>query len=140
MVHARLSAVTVLVTAGLLLASCGGGGGGGGSGYSTAPPSGNGNNQTPTPTTSVSVKNNVFTPQDISVSGGSTVTWTWDSCSPDPYGGAQTCVDHSVLFDDGTTSPTKSSGAYTRTFSAPGTYPYHCAVHGAAMSGKVVVQ
>ena len=138
MVHARLTAATILVTAGLLLAGCGGGGGGG-NGYTTSP-SGNGNNQTPTPTTSVTVKNNVFTPQDISVTGGATVTWTWDSCSPDPYGGTQTCVDHSVLFDDGTTSPTKSSGTYARVFSAPGTYAYHCAVHGSAMSGKVVVQ
>ena len=139
MVHARLGTAALFITAGLLLAGCGGGGGGGGSGYTTAPP-GNGSNQTPTPTTSVSVKNNVFTPQDISVTGGSTVTWTWDSCAPDPYGGAQTCVDHSVLFDDGATSPIKSSGAYTRTFSAPGTYSYHCAVHGTSMSGRVVVQ
>lgn len=139
MLHARLSAVTALLTTGLLLAGCGGGGGGGGNGYSTAPP-GNGNNQTPTPSTSVSVKNNLFTPGDISVASGATVTWTWDSCTPDPYGGAQQCVDHSVSFDDGTSSVTKSSGAYTRTFATAGTYPYHCVVHGAAMSGKVVVQ
>ena len=139
MVHVRLTAAAVLVTGGLLLTSCGGGGGGG---YSTAPPGNNNNNNNtpPTATTSVSVKNNTFTPGDISVSSGVTVTWTWDSCTDDGYGGPQTCVDHNVTFDDGAVSPTKSSGVYTRSFATAGTYPYHCAVHGAAMSGRVVVQ
>ena len=137
MIRVRLAGAAVLVTAGLLLSNCGGGGGGG---YSTSP-SGNGNpTPTPTPTTSVAVKNNMFTPGDISVTSGATVTWTWDSCTPDPYGGAQICVDHSVLFDDGTSSTTKSSGTYARAFAAAGTYSYHCAVHGTAMSGRVIVQ
>jgi plastocyanin len=138
--HVRVTAVAVLVAAGLLLTSCGGGGGGGG--YTTAPP-GNGNptsTPSPTPTTSVGVKNNLFTPGNISVSPGATVTWTWDSCTDDGYGGPQTCVDHNVTFDDGVASTTKSSGAYARSFPTAGTYPYHCAVHGASMSGRVVVQ
>ena len=139
MIHVRLTAVAVLVSAGLLLTSCGGGGGG--SGYTTAPPGNNNNNNPPpTATTSVTVKNNLFTPTDITVSPGATVTWTWDSCTDDGYGGPQTCVDHTVTFNDGAASAVKSSGAYTRSFATAGTYLYHCAVHGTGMSGRVVVQ
>jgi plastocyanin len=29
---------------------------------------------------------------------------------------------------------------YTFTFTTPGTYSYDCAVHGAAMTGRIVVQ
>ena len=138
MVHVRLTAAAVLVSAGLLLTSCGGGGGGG---YTTAPPGNNNNNNPPpTATTSVTVKNNLFTPTDISVSPGATVTWTWDSCTDDGYGGPQTCIDHTVTFTDGVASGLKSSGAYTRSFATAGTYPYHCAVHGTGMTGRVVVQ
>ena len=39
--------------------------------------------------------------------------------------------------DDGIASGTQSSGTFQRTFSAAGAYPYHCTIHGAAMSGTV---
>ncbi|NUP56916.1 MAG: hypothetical protein HOQ19_13875 [Gemmatimonadaceae bacterium] len=54
----------------------------------------------------------------------------------------KTCVNHSVPWDTpgGTASPTQSEGNYTRAFATAGTYDYHCAIHGAAMSGKIVVQ
>jgi plastocyanin len=132
--------------------ACGGGGGGGGSGTPTSPttPSTPSTPSTPTPTTpaspaTVGVENNTFTPSTLTVVSGSTVTWTWDTCTTgyDPYGGTTpTCVDHSIVWDTpgGTPSPMQSKGTYQRTFSAAGTYDYHCAVHGAAMSGKVVVQ
>jgi plastocyanin len=66
------------------------------------------------------------------------VTWTWNTCTGDGYGG-QTCVSHSVTFDDGVTSPTQDTGTYNRTFTAKGTYTYHCLVHGAAMTGTITV-
>jgi plastocyanin len=72
------------------------------------------------------------------VAVGTTITWAWNSCTPDGYNG-QTCVAHNVVFDDGTTSGLMDQGTYARTFSVAGTYPYHCAVHGAAMSGSVTV-
>jgi hypothetical protein len=65
------------------------------------------------------------------VAVGGTVIWTWTGTDV-----------HSVKSTGSTTfasSPVKSSGTYAATFAAPGTYTYECAVHGAAMSGRVVV-
>jgi plastocyanin len=117
--------------------SCGGGGGGGPTGNNT------GNVQQPPPGTpnSVIVNNNSFSPTDLNVAKGATVTWTWNSCSGgDSYGTGEVCVAHNVAFDDAVVSGSQSAGTFTRTFDAAGTFPYHCAIHGAAMSGKVVVQ
>ena len=46
----------------------------------------------------------------------------------------------SVTFDDGPESAIQTAGSFNRTFGGAGTFPYHCAVHGAAMSGTVVVK
>ena len=129
-----------------------GGGGGGSTPITPTSPSTPSTPSSPTPNTpasptEVAVKNNTFAPATTTVSPGTTVRWTWDTCTggtPDPYGynpGA-TCVEHSIVWDAGgaSSSPTQSEGTYQRTFDAAGTYNYHCAIHGAAMSGKVVVQ
>jgi plastocyanin len=96
----------------------------------------------PPPANTVQVTNNTFTPGTLTVKAGDTVTWDWDTCSGgDPYGGGETCVAHSVALDDGSVSSgTQSKGSFTHQFTTAGTYAYHCAVHGAAMSGKIVVQ
>jgi plastocyanin len=78
----------------------------------------------------VVVGNNSFSPSAMTVAKGTTVTWTWDQYS----------TNHNVKFDDGPGSQTMSSGSYTRTFSAAGTFPYHCEVHGQSMSGTITVQ
>jgi plastocyanin len=100
-----------------LLSACGGG-----SDSTTGPVDAQGN--------TVTVGNNVFSPADLSVATGTTVTWSW----------AAAAVEHNVTFDDGQHSATQSSGSFPRTFSAAGTYPYHCTIHGAAaMHGSVTV-
>jgi plastocyanin len=117
----------------LAVASLGACGGGGGS--TSPPPLGN----TTPPVDGISVTNNAFSPAAKTVSAGTTVRWAWNTCSGDSYGG-QTCVDHSVTFDDGVTSATQDQGTFSRAFNTAGTYNYHCSVHGAAMSGSVTVQ
>lgn len=103
--------------------SGGGGGGGGGAGVS------------------VTVSNDDYTPDPVSVARGATVTWRWDSCSGDPYGG-QVCAFHSVTFDDGGPSAApQNGGSFARTFANAGTFTYYCTSHGrTAMSGSVTVQ
>jgi plastocyanin len=128
---------STLLLAAFAALGCGGGGvSGPGTGTPPTPP--------PPPGTpnSIVVTNNAFTPVDLNAAKGATVTWSWDACSGgDPYGGGQTCVSHNIVFDDGATgSGVQSSGTFARTFATAGTYPYHCSIHGAAMSGRVLVQ
>lgn len=118
------------------LCACGGG-------YSsTSPP---GNNSTPKvntapPAGGISVTNNLFSPATKTVAIGTSVQWAWNTCTGDTYSG-QTCVNHSVTFDDGSlSSPLQDQGTFTKSFSAAGTFTYHCSVHGAAMAGTITVQ
>jgi plastocyanin len=95
----------------------GGGGGGGG-----------GKNAT------VTVTDNKYTPAAVVVDSGSTVTWIWSGVNA-----------HSVTFDGagpvgGGNSGVQLTGTFTALFTTPGTYPYHCLVHGTAMTGVVTVQ
>lgn len=114
-------------------AACGGGGGS--SSGPTSQPIGN----TPPPGGAISVTNNAFTPASKTVTAGTAVQWAWNTCTGDGYSG-RTCGSHGVNFDDLTNSPTQEQGTYSRTFTAAGTYNYHCAVHGTAMAGSIIVQ
>jgi plastocyanin len=70
-----------------------------------------------------------FVPQSVTVTVGSIVTWTnLDTVS-------HTVSSNSLAFDSGTLAPKAS---FTFTFSAPGTYQYHCNFH-AWMKGAIVV-
>lgn len=125
-----------LLLIGIVLAvGCGGSSATGTDGGTPPPP------PPPPPANTVQVTNNAFTPGDLSVATGTTVTWSWNTCSGgDGYGNGQTCVTHSVVLDDGSaSSSSQSTGSFAHQFTAAGTYPYHCAIHGAAMSGKIVV-
>lgn len=83
----------------------------------------------------VSVGNDFFAPATLQVAAGTTVTWTW----------APGATSHSVQ-STGTPSFTSSAimtgggSTYSVTFNTAGTYTYDCVVHGAAMSGTIVVQ
>jgi plastocyanin len=135
-ISARPSArasLTALALA-MFLLGCGGGGGGGGP---AAPPPTGGTGGTGGATSSeISVQNNQFTPTATTVAVGTTVNWTWNSCTGDGYGG-QLCTGHSVVFDDAgrAGSNVQSEGTFTSTFPAAGTYGYHCSIHGTPTSG-----
>ena len=94
----------------------------------------------PPPAGGISVSNNTFSPGTKTVAVGTSVRWAWNSCSGDVYSG-QTCGSHSVTFDDGTaSSPLQDQGTFDKTFSAAGTFTYHCQIHGASMTGTITVQ
>ncbi|MFN0097452.1 MAG: plastocyanin/azurin family copper-binding protein [Gemmatimonadaceae bacterium] len=87
-------------------------------------------NDGPDPTDlEVRVGNNFFSPATRSIDVGETVTWTWNMGS----------VTHNVTFTGGPASPNQSSGTFQRTFSSAGTFNYQCTIHGASMSGSVIV-
>jgi len=77
----------------------------------------------------------VFAPASVTIGHGGTVTFTWASGS----------ITHGVNWLTGPTtlpanSPLQQAGTYQVTLSTPGTYTYDCTVHGAAMSGSIVVR
>lgn len=81
----------------------------------------------------VTLNNLKYDPQNISVTVGTTVTWTNKENTP-----------HTVTADDKAfSSPNiNPNGTFTYTFTKPGKYPYHCAYHGGkgtGMSGTVTV-
>lgn len=78
-----------------------------------------------------SSRNGTSNPAIDTLAVGGTVTWTWVG------------PNHSVLSTGSptfTSSATKSSGTYPFTFLTVGTYNYICGVHGASMSGTIVVR
>ncbi len=85
----------------------------------------------------VTVIDDYFFPARVAVTPGETVTWT----------NPGTRDTHNVHFDDGQfiepPTPSSSFEGRTRSFPAPGVYPFHCDVHGApggqGMSGVVYV-
>ena len=84
---------------------------------------------------------NSSSPRSDQVSVGTTVKWSWSACTSDGYSGYAGCATHNMTFDDGSSSsPTQSTGTFTHTFSSPGIYKYHCTIHGAGVSGEVIVK
>jgi len=88
------------------------------------------------PGTGVEVSNNEFTPAVRTVPTGTTVVWTWTGTG---------AVEHSVQSTGTPSFPSSaiisgSGQTYSHQFDVAGIYTYQCAVHGAAMSGTIVVQ
>ncbi|HEY3118484.1 MAG TPA: plastocyanin/azurin family copper-binding protein [Chloroflexota bacterium] len=81
-------------------------------------------------------RNGTVNPAIDTVAVGATVTWTWVNTGPISHNveseGAPGFTSSAILTGNGTT--------YSFTFTVPGSYQYDCAVHGAAMSGTIVVQ
>jgi plastocyanin len=66
----------------------------------------------------------------ITVTAGTTVRWTNIGAV------THTVTSDTSLWDSG---DLVTGGVFSRTFTTPGTYDYHCAYHAASMKGKVVV-
>ena len=81
-------------------------------------------------TVEVKIDNFSFSPATLSVSPGTTVTWT-----------NRDDIPHTVVSDDKIfkSKVLDTDEKFSYTFSKPGSYPYFCSVHP-KMTGKVVVQ
>lgn len=81
---------------------------------------------------SVAIQNYAFSPSSLTITQGTTVTWTNHDTAP-----------HTVTVSSGPvkfSSPTLQQGqSFTYTFTTAGTYAYYCAVHP-DMTAKVIVQ
>ncbi|MGH8972140.1 MAG: plastocyanin/azurin family copper-binding protein [Acidimicrobiia bacterium] len=93
--------------------------------------------------TAVALERSRFEPARVSVPAGETVVWTNNDS-----------VGHTVTADDGSFDSHPSCGSiggtcmtrgqtFQTTFSKPGTFPYHCRVHGGpggrGMAGTIAV-
>ena len=72
---------------------------------------------------------NFFNPTSQRVAVGGTVTWTWAGQ-----------IGHNVTFSSGMNSSTQSAGTFDRDFPDAGAFDYLCTIHGASMSGTIVVE
>lgn len=82
-----------------------------------------------TATVNVSIKNFSFSPQPVQAKVGDTVAWKNDDSAP-----------HSATMDDGScdTDAINIGATAMLTFTAPGTYTYHCKIHPTQMKGFTV--
>lgn len=76
------------------------------------------------------IQNFSFSPSQVTIQSGTTVVWT-NNDSP----------NHDIVADDGSfkSELLPLNGTYSKTFTTPGTYPYHCGVHP-SMKGTIIVQ
>lgn len=78
----------------------------------------------------ISIKGFAFNPDSLTVKVGTTVKWTNDDSV------VHTVTSDTGLFDSGDLNP---GDVFSFTFTAAGTYAYHCIPHHANMKGTVVV-
>ncbi len=77
-----------------------------------------------------------FSPSTITIEPGQPVCWTWSA----------TADSHNIKADDGsfTSGEPAMNGTFQKTFNTPGTFGFHCQVHGnpngSGMHGVVIVR
>ncbi len=78
----------------------------------------------------VTIKNFAFDPATLTISKGTTVTWTNEDSVP-----------HQIVSDSNafSSSPLGKGQTYSFTFSEIGTFSYHCAIHP-SMKGTIAVK
>lgn len=118
---AGLAGLALLLGTATVAAGCGGGTGDGDSSATIAP--------VQSGPVEISTVDNAFRPQDVTVTAGSTVTWTNDGRN-----------DHNIVVVgtkgwDGQPTPLKPGATYRTTFDRAGTFHYYCSLHGAADKG-----
>jgi len=117
----------------LVLAVTAAGGALAGCGHGTASPAGaaqSAPNPNPVATSAVTIDNLAFSPKAVTVKVGTTVDWTNRDEEP-----------HTVSAEDGSFKSGTLAGntnTFSRTFTAAGTFTYHCSIHP-YMTGTVEV-
>ncbi len=92
---------------------------------------GNGNSGTPA-AVKIEIKNFAFNPQNITITPGTTVSWTNDDA-----------VAHEIATQSGApasfdSGPLEPGNSFSFSFSIPGVYPFYCKIH-TYMTGEVIV-
>src|SRR5881628_2891799 len=85
----------------------------------------------PTPNT-ITIKDNFFDPANLTVAVGRPVVWRHQGSNQHTVTSGTPTINPGALFDSGALNP---GGGFQFTFTAPGTYPFFCRIHGIAMTG-----
>jgi plastocyanin len=122
-----IAAIVVLAFAVVSLVGCSGGGtpaatpsSSAGGSSSTSPAAGG---------TAVSIANFAFSPAEVTIKAGDTVTWTNNDSAPHTVTGAD--------FDSGQLA---QGATFSQTFPTAGSFSYKCTIHPSMAPGKVTVQ
>lgn len=84
----------------------------------------------------VDVQSNFFSPSTVTIRVGDTVMWEFEASGHTVTSG-DSCVSDG-MFDSGLRN---AGTTFSRTFTAPGSYDYHCIPHcGEGMTGVVIVE
>jgi plastocyanin len=89
----------------------------------------NSTSATTQPANSIYIRGMAFSPATLTVSAGTTVTWT------NMDGVTHTVTSDSTLFNSGNIL---LSATYSYKFNTAGTFPYHCSIHP-SMKAQVIV-
>jgi plastocyanin len=121
---------------GLLGAACGGGDGGpGGNPTATDAPMPAGG--IPVNLRTITVSDAGFSPGALQVPIGTQVFWQWTGKNEHQIAGTFKGNDGDIPVE----SPRlKGSGTFSYEFKTNGLFEYHCAVHGEALSGQVIIK
>lgn len=85
----------------------------------------------------ITVSDTGFSPGALQVPIGTEVFWQWTGKQEHQITGTFKSNDGDIPVD----SPRlKGSGSFSYEFKTNGLFEYHCAVHGAAMSGQVIIK
>ena len=91
----------------------------------------------------VSIVGLTFEPAEITVAVGDTVTWRVTEsigANHSVTSGTPDDPDKGSVFDSGADDLADVDATFEWTFDTAGTFPYYCTVHGASMSGQVIVE
>jgi len=90
----------------------------------------------------ISIAGTAFTPTDLTVNVGDTVTWTLTDASSAPHsvtsGTGPSDPNTGKVFDSGITLKTNGQ-TFSFKFDTAGTYPFYCEVHPTTMTGTITV-
>ena len=132
-----IAVVAVLVIA-LLAAACGGTASGAVTTSSAAPTPAGGSGSA----AEVLIAGNAFSPQSVTVTAGTTVTWTNNDSAPHNVVSADDASTGAALTDAFASGNLTQGETFSFTFDKAGTYYYECSIHAAmaTMHGTVIVQ
>ena len=125
----RLTTIVVVAALTLLVVAVAGCSGGASSSTPPAPTSTGSSTSAPAAGTPVTIANFAYSPADVTIKAGGSVTWTNNDSVP-----------HTVTGTDFDSGPIAQGATFSHTFPAVGSFEYKCTIHPSMPHAKVTVQ